>query len=246
MPYITNAQKERLAWRDLEFAIHLIRTADRCDKDRALYQLRLAIADGNVQVSWGDRPRQYVDEPVFDTAVPPADAWWWLEHAEFDLEGRDSSVEDAPDNVGLLKDDWCLAPLSHYQPEDGAKWPAWEWISENEDKRLSMVVENRIRFRPLLVRREMLLTIWNWPWPLEPDADERRPLPLKRPAPVDEIRAVLRKIYAQHRDPPNMNDAYKLAQPRLRGTPRDTIRRILKEKEFASLRLGRGERKIGR
>src|ERR1700733_3759699 len=46
MPYITNAQKERFGWSNLEFAIHLIRAADRCDEGAALHQLRLAIADG--------------------------------------------------------------------------------------------------------------------------------------------------------------------------------------------------------
>src|SRR5580698_8682625 len=111
MPYVTNAQKEWARWCDLSFAVHRICTADGCDKESALQQLRLAIADGNVKLSWGDRRSRFVDEPIFDTLTPPTNAWWWLNHAKIDLEASAWPDEDGPDTTGLVRDDWCLAPF---------------------------------------------------------------------------------------------------------------------------------------
>jgi hypothetical protein len=71
MPYVTRAQREKLKWYDLGFAIERIRAFDNCDESAAVAQLRLAVADESVRLSWGDQPRRYVELPIFDSEIPP-------------------------------------------------------------------------------------------------------------------------------------------------------------------------------
>jgi hypothetical protein len=239
MPYIPNAQKERLQWCDLSFAVSWICTADRCDQPSAVQQLCLAIADQNVQVSWADRPRQYIDEPIFDSVTPSSDAWWWLNHAKIDLE-QAARNEEGPDWNGMVLDDWCLAPLYR-----GGSSLVWDWIEDSHPTRLELVLDHRIRFRPLLVSHQMLDAIWAWPWPVSRSPETKsEDLPARRALPESKIVEVCRELYAQNcDDPPNMHRAYEMMQGKLGGTPREKIREILRRPEFSSLRRLRGIRK---
>ena len=245
MPYTTNEQKEWARWCDLSFAVHQICVADSCDQASAVQQLRLAIADGNVRLSWADKPLRYVDEPIFDSATPPTNAWWWLHHTEIDLEGT-SPEENCPDRKGLVRDDWCLAPTYLGEISPAEKWSAWSWIEESQTARLEFVLHHRIRFRPLLLWQPTLNDIWSWPWPaLKSLGDKPANLPLKRSAPDSEIINVFRELYAQHRDdPPNLNKAYELVRKKLPNTSRSKIRQILMTPEFSALRRRAGIRRM--
>ena len=216
MPYITNAQREAASWCDLRFAVRQICTADNCDQDLALHQLRLAIADGNVRLSWADRPRRYVDEPIFDSISPPTDAWWWLNCAKIDLYEQ-AALEDGPDVEGLVRDDWCLAPRYAGRKNFSAEHcSVLDWIDENQNARLKKVLEDRLRFRPLLVWGPALNEFWGWPWPIRPAESEassgkEQPQPRQPPASPAQIREALIKIYADpSNNRPNVNGALKL------------------------------------
>ena len=149
MPYVTNAQKEWAQWCDLSSAIHQIRTADNCDEPSAIQQLRLAIADGNLKVKWGDRRKRYVDEPVFDSSDPPVEPEWWVNHAVFNLEDEAWPEGDGPALKGLCRDDWCLAPLYLGGVRSDEQSAVWNWIEQSRNARLLLVHEVRVRFRPL-------------------------------------------------------------------------------------------------
>jgi len=251
MPYITNAQKEWAGWCDLSSAVHQICTADSCNEASAVQQLRLAIADGNVRVSWADRPMHYVDEPVFDSITPPTNRWWWLHYAKIDLDAEAWPDEDGPVRNGLVQDDWCLAPLylgtiSRAEGSPVEKWAAWDWIEEARKTRLQIVFDARIRFRPLLVWRLNLDAIWGGPRPTaKSSGDKGADLPVRRSAPDSQIEQFCREMYAQHcDDPPNVNRAYELARKKFPHTSRKKIRDdILRRPEFAALRRRAGIRR---
>lgn len=248
MPYITNAQKEWARWCDLSSAVHQICTADRCDEASAVQQLQLAIADGNVRVSWADKPMQYVDEPIFDSIMPPTDASWWLNHAKIDLY-QQVPQEDGPDVEGLVRDDWCLAPwYAGRQNFPAEHCSVLDWIDENRDARIEMVLEHRIRFRPLLVWGPALNELWGRPRPIqstnsEASSGEKPPQP-RRSASEVQIRQVLKKIYA---DPtnnrPNVNRAWDLLKATLPNARRKPVMDILSEPEFKDQRRGPGNQR---
>jgi len=241
MPYVTNAQKEWAHWCDLGFAVRQICTADGCDEATAVQQLRLAIADGNVRVKWGDKSERYSDEPPFDSSEPTTDEWWWIHHAEFDLD-ETAWHDEYGELKGLVKDDWCLAPFYRLTGTS----PVLDWINERRESRLNVVLEDRVRFRPLLLWSPNIDTIWGWPWPVQ-ESPEAKPtdLPVRRGASRDRIIEACREVYAEHRDdPPNLNTAWKLVREKLPGTPRHLIRDdVLALPEFQSLRRERGVRK---
>lgn len=250
MPYITNAQREALNWRDLSFAVERVCAVDGCDQAAAVQQLRQAIADGNLRVSWADLPARYVEEPIFDSQEPPTSVWWWLKHAKFDLDAIAVPDEDGPELKGLVEDDWCLAPLylgnvssSYFGNVSSA---VFDWIEERletRQDRLGKVIENRIRFRPLLVWKPHIDAIWGWP--VRASSPEKPAgLPVRKSAPDSRIIEVCKDVYAAHRDdPPNINEAWKLVSSQLDGTSREKIRTVLRRPEFKKLRRPVGIRK---
>jgi hypothetical protein len=99
--------------------------------------------------------------------------------------------------------------------------------------------ERAPRQRGLFLLRSRVLELW----PLRDDKGKDRSTdqPKKRAATDGQIVAAARELYEQMRDkPPNLTKAEKLLADRLPGTPRKIIRPILKQREFANLRLPRG------
>jgi hypothetical protein len=79
---------------------------------------------------------------------------------------------------------------------------------------------------------------------LQPPSDQHEPALRKYgPASSPEIREVLREIYrVAGNDPPHMEKAWKLVQPKLPNARRNRVRDVLHEDEFASQRRKPGKK----
>jgi hypothetical protein len=52
MPYLSDAERQRQKWMTFKEAISHIRSAEKCDENTALQQLRHALAEGAVESTW--------------------------------------------------------------------------------------------------------------------------------------------------------------------------------------------------
>lgn len=101
-----------------------------------------------------------------------------------------------------------------------------------------------ICYQQILVRREDLERIW----PSDQQREELSPtgseLPVRRPAPEADILRAAKELYRQPGKPPNLTEAEQQLMAKFPGTSRGPfIRPILRRKEFADLRLKRGNQR---
>jgi hypothetical protein len=107
-----------------------------------------------------------------------------------------------------------------------------------------------IYYRPILVRREDLERIWppdqrrKDSSPTGSDLTTPSELPAQRPAPVADILRAAKELYQKAGKPPNLREAEQQLMAKFPGTSREPfIRPILQRKEFADLRLKRGNQR---
>jgi len=246
MPYISNAIREWLKWQPLRLAIEQICVADECSSEEAIKQLRSAIADGNVQVRWGDNPKRFVNAPSYDSDIPPCDASWW-HRADIRIDGDAPYVTFRDEDLvngyyesldqALVKDDVCL--------EEFRRAPNGAEPVEDRQCRFEKALEE-VRFRPLLVSSKAIDSVWGWPWPITRSTGNPSQTssvlstkPLRIKVSEEQILHVAQEMYrSAGNNPPNMVLAEQRIRAKLPGAKRDFIRAVLKT--FADRRRAAG------
>jgi hypothetical protein len=233
VPYVSKLAEERAKWMTLREAVAHIKAADRVSRRAAWDQLREAIGDQTVAVRWADVTLEpstmleghYVEE---DDVPPTSRQFWKLALIKFAGGGR------------VLDDPAC----------------------RGSSVRLRLIREGTLHYRPLLVRREPVERLWPR---LDKGAEESSPTDQIRdtehssslldtaviPRTIDreevdeKVRQLIRGMQTEHALAiPNLNESWDLLKDKLPpGVTRKRLFDILKEPEFAQMRVKRGQRK---
>jgi hypothetical protein len=231
VPYVSKLAEERAKWMTLREALAHIEALDRVSPRAAWDQLREAIGDQAVAVRWAD------------VTLEPSTM----------LEGHYVEEDDIPPTGERF---WKLARIIFAGGGRVLDDPA----CRGSRVRLRLILDGKLHYRPLLVRREAVVERL---WPrldkgaeASPPTDQIRdtedsssvsdnavvPRAINRKDVDETVRQLIRKLHAEHAHAiPNMNETWDLLKENLPVTRRRLFV-FLKEPEFDK-RVPRGKRK---
>jgi hypothetical protein len=238
MPYISKLererqqeQEERARWMNFMDAVKCVQEEGSCTDESAAKQLITAIVDEKLAARW-------VGVVGLEPVIP----------SEFT-----GILKICLDGVGVVKRNRETAKAKSITRWTG-KCPKIQFVNgpvfnDFQDvpltENLPYAEVSSLTYIPLLVLKEDMDR-----WPLEDSSTKVRStnkarIPRSKDFTTEQIRTELRKIIkiekAANRKPPNKAEAWEKLVA-LGVGPRDRVREVLKEKEFSSQRLKRGER----
>jgi hypothetical protein len=232
VPYVSKLAEERAKWMMLREALAHIEVVDRVSPRAAWDQLREAIGDQAVAVRWAG------------VTLEPSTI----------LEEHYIEEDDVPSTSRRF---WKLARIVFFGGGRVLDDPACRGIRV----RLRLILDGKLHYRPLLVRREAVEKLWprlDKGAEASPPTDQIRDTEdsssvsdnavvsraIDRKDVDEKVRHLIRELHAEHADAiPNVNETWDHLQEKLpSGVTRKRLRGLLKEPEFDK-RVPRGKRK---